>query len=90
MPRHVSLLVDFKDAQKIQLAKRSGSLSLSLRGDNDSESIGSETVTLENLFKNSRVIDPTQVEGTMRIGDKTYDIIGGRLEERKPEADQES
>lgn len=50
IPNHITLLVSSSDAQKIQLAKASGSLNLSLRGGADGESVGSGILTSNSLL----------------------------------------
>lgn len=51
IPSTITLLVSNEDAKKIQLASLSGTLSLSLRGDNDSGKGGSGgTITLDDLL----------------------------------------
>lgn len=71
VPNHVTLLVDLKDAQKIQLAKRSiGSLSLSLRGDEDNSNAGSRTLSVDRLLKPEDMEMLDRANGTIEIDGK--------------------
>lgn len=82
IPSTVTLLVTAKDSQKIQLAKTSGTLSLVLRGDNDPGKVGENvgTLTLNDLINGPQKTDNGKpVEGTVRIGDIEYNIIGGKM-----------
>jgi pilus assembly protein CpaB len=76
-PSHITLIVSSADAQKIQLAKSSGSLSLSLRGVEDH--IGSETglLTSENLLLRRSVRD--EVKGKVVIDGTEYGFVHGKL-----------
>ncbi|MCB0352422.1 MAG: Flp pilus assembly protein CpaB [Bdellovibrionales bacterium] len=82
IPSTVSLLVSAEDAQKIQLASTTGSLSLSLRGDTDSGKIGPQKpITLDDLSgtttNNSRPME--NVEGTVTIGGEKWLLVNGKL-----------
>lgn len=85
VPRFVTLLLTLKDAQKIQLAKNSGSLSLSLRGEKDKQLYGSETMTLANLLNASDLVDLENVKGSVRIGSQEFALKGGKLRPLPPE-----
>lgn len=76
-PSHITLVVSSADAQKIQLAKSSGSLSLSLRGTDDH--IGSDTsfLTSENLLLRRNVRD--EVKGKVIIDGTEYGFLRGKL-----------
>lgn len=80
VPTHITLLVPLKDAQKVQLAKASGTLGLNLRGDVDAASAGSETITVDNLLRR-RDIDAmnTEVTGKVRMNGKDYVMKGQKL-----------
>lgn len=75
----ITLLVTTRDAQKIQLAKASGSLSLNLRGDLDSESAGGGTLTVESLLKRSDREALEDVQGSVQMNGKQYVIRGGKM-----------
>lgn len=75
MPSHVTLMVSVKDAQRLQLAKSSGSLSLSLRGSHDSNAVqaeGGAPTLLENLLSEEQ--DPKQRDtlGWVKIGGQSF------------------
>jgi Flp pilus assembly protein CpaB len=83
VPNTVTLLVTAQDAKKIQLAKTSGKLSLSLRGDNDlGKSDPTGTITLEDMLPNMDEglgdKDPS-IQGTVKIGEVEYKIINGKM-----------
>jgi Flp pilus assembly protein CpaB len=83
VPKHVTLLVTRKDAQKIQLAKNSGSLSLNLRGSNDVERIGSDTTTIDSLLRPIDIEYLDAIQGEVRIGKEAYVYRGGKLRRAK-------
>ncbi len=64
LPSTVTLLVKADDAQKIQLARSAGSLTLSLRGTQDSggQSTSSSTITINDIIGNSAPAQPAQVD----------------------------
>lgn len=64
LPSTVTLLVKAEDSQKIQLARSTGSLTLSLRGSNDSggQGIGSSTITINDIIGNSAPVQAAPVE----------------------------
>lgn len=74
IPSHVTLLVSIKDGQKIQLAKTTGSLSLSLRGTADRNANGNETITVERLLRSSETEGRSDATGWIKVGDKGYEI----------------
>ncbi len=82
VPNTVTLLVTAQDAKKIQLAKTQGSLSLSLRGDNDlGKSDPTGTITLEDILPSSDgppTEDPN-VQGTVKIGGVEYKVVNGKM-----------
>lgn len=76
-PSHLTLLVSHEDAQKIQLAKGSGSLNLSLRGASDRESIGSTVLTAEALLTRR---DPRSlIEGRVSMQGVDYVLFKKQL-----------
>jgi Flp pilus assembly protein CpaB len=82
VPSTVTLLVTAQDASKIQLASTTGSLSLSLRGDEDTTgSSGGGTVTVDDLYGgNTRQGSRrSNREGTVSIGGKRFFVENGRL-----------
>ena len=91
VPTTVTLLVTSKDSQKIQLASSTGSLSLSLRGDEDSGKgeVGG-SVTVDDLLGVRRDIDPDEegIEATVQVrgpDGKLEELIlkDGKLRPRK-------
>jgi pilus assembly protein CpaB len=76
-PNHITLVVPSIEAQRIQLAKSSGSLSLSLRGINDRE--GSETgpLTSDNLLLQRSIRD--EVKAKVVIDGIEYGFVRGEL-----------
>jgi pilus assembly protein CpaB len=76
-PNHITLIVSSLDAQKIQLAKSSGSLSLSLRGSEDQ--VGSKTglLTSENLLLRRDVRE--EIKGKVVIDGTEYGLVHGEL-----------
>lgn len=69
-PNHITLLVSSADAQKIQLAKASGSLNLSLRGSADAEPVGSSILTSNALLAKRDHRSP--VKGKVTIDGQVY------------------
>jgi pilus assembly protein CpaB len=81
-----TLLVSHKDAQKIQLAKRSsGALSLSLRGKGDDRKAGSGTMAVEGLLKSRDLEMLDDSQGTISLGGVSYTLRGQRLVRVRPE-----
>lgn len=76
-PRHITLLVSTEDAQKIQLAKGAGSLNLSLRNGNDTNTLGDSTLTTESLFVQSK--PRPAITGRVRVDGKEYVLRGSSL-----------
>lgn len=75
VPSTVTLLVSAKDAQKIQLASTTGSLSLSLRGDAESgKAVSGGTITVSDLFGGSRSRGPvlSRNKGTVTVDGKKW------------------
>ncbi|MGA1191777.1 MAG: Flp pilus assembly protein CpaB [Bdellovibrionota bacterium] len=80
VPNTVTLLVTAEDAKKIQLATSSGSLSLSLRGDNDTRgSDGRGDVTIQDLLGQPVVKEPVKNDGAVIVDGKKYYLVNGRL-----------
>lgn len=82
VPSTVTLLAAVEDAKKIQLAKSTGSLSLTLRGDSDlGKSDPAGAITLDDLLGNRPrdVAQDPDIEGTVRIGGIEYNIINGKM-----------
>ena len=83
-PATVTLLVTAEDAALIQLASTTGSLSLSLRGDDDKgKGLGNDMATLQDLISWGDAPNTEErKEGTVTIGGKKYNVLpGGRLVE---------
>lgn len=80
VPSHITLMVSIKDAQKIQLAKASrGSLSLSLRGDEDMATAGGETTASSSLLRRNELQTLDMEEARIKIGRKDYVMQAGEL-----------
>lgn len=79
IPRAVTMLVSIKDAQRLQLAKQSGELSLSLRGENDHALNGSETLISDNLLREIAGIKAAQSFGTVEYDGKKFEVLGSDL-----------
>lgn len=79
MPNHVTLLATTGDAQKIQLAKTAGSLSLSLRGAEDITTTGSSILTSDVLL--SRTDPRARIKGSVTIDGKEFVLLDNRLVE---------
>jgi len=77
VPNHITLLVLSTDAQKIQLAKASGSLNLSLRGVDDSGALGSSVLTSESLLLNRRAL--SESKGRVTMNGEEYALYQNRL-----------
>jgi len=74
------LMVSLEDSQRINLAKTSGSLTLSLRGSEDQAAAGDQTLTIERLLKARGVVLSDEVTGSVKMGGKLYEIRDdGRL-----------
>jgi pilus assembly protein CpaB len=85
IPTTVTLLVTAEDAQKIQLASTTGSLSLNLRGDSDvgkTDITGS--ITVQDLLEGTRRGDQKKRranQGVVTMGGKKYIVdIDGKLQ----------
>lgn len=82
VPSTVTLLVTADDAAKIQLATTTGSLSLSLRGDDDTgKGSTGRSITVDDLLGSSQqVVNPTERrDGTVRIGGEEFFLQNGQL-----------
>jgi Flp pilus assembly protein CpaB len=77
VPNHITLLVSPADAQKIQLAKASGSLNLSLRGAQDSGALGSSVLTSEALLVGRKPLSGTK--GRVTMDGEEYALYENRL-----------
>lgn len=70
LPTELTLLVPIEDARRILLAQQSGSLSLSLRGDNDSgKSDAGRTFTVDDLIGGHNMIIEKRDEAIVKIRD---------------------
>lgn len=76
VPRSVTLLVKKKDGQRIQLARQSGKLSLSLRGEADRSYSGAETTLVDKLLEPHRETERKKVKGTVSVDGKKFELIG--------------
>jgi Flp pilus assembly protein CpaB len=75
-------MVTGDDAAKIQLAAKSGTLSLALRGDEDTvESPQNSTIIIDSVLGigPKSPTQEVQSEGKVIVGGKEYLIVGGKL-----------
>ena len=79
LPTHITLLVTIKDAQRIQLAKTSGALSLNLRGDSDDSGGNAETISIDKLLRPIVAENIGEAQGKVVMGGKEYVLTDGRL-----------
>lgn len=90
IPTTVTLLVSARDSQKIQLAQTSGSLSLSLRGDNDrgKGQVGGSITVKDLLPKGLTPEQDRRYDGTVKVKrpDGGYDTLYLRDGKLEPEA----
>lgn len=78
----VTLMVSGDDAAKIQLAAKSGTLSLALRGDEDTvESSQNSTIVIDSVLGigPKKPAQEVQTEGRVVVGGKEYLIVAGKL-----------
>lgn len=78
----VTLMVSGDDAAKIQLAAKSGTLSLALRGDEDTvESPQNTTIGIESILGvgNKKPTQEVQTEGKVTVAGKEYYIVAGKM-----------
>jgi pilus assembly protein CpaB len=76
-PSHITLVVSSADAQKIQLAKSAGTLSLSLRGVDDRIASENGPLTSDNLLLRRSARD--EVKGKVVLDGTEYGFARGRL-----------
>ena len=81
VPTNVTLLVLADDAARIQLARQSGRLSLTLRGDSpEGKGVNPNPITWDDLIGNKSDDDnKDDSEGTVKMGGITYKVIKGEL-----------
>ena len=81
IPSTITLLVNSRDAQKIQLASTSGKMSLSLRSDEDVLPIdgGEKPITIDELIRGVKTKDGSRSDGTVKINGAEWDLIDGKL-----------
>lgn len=86
VPSTVTLLVTADDAAKIQLASTAGSLTLSLRGDNDDRGQQVKSITIDDLYGGANGAGQTTKPdpaigsaGTVRIGGEDFYFKDGKL-----------
>jgi len=72
VPSHATLLVTTNDSQRLQLAKNSGSLSLSLRGDKDVDPGNAATLSTDSIIKNRTNQKPFGMQGKVTFGGQQY------------------
>ena len=82
IPGTVTLLVTAQDAKKIQLAKTTGTLNLTLRGDNDpgKSEMGGQ-ITYEDLLGATTAAEEVDanIQGTIKIGGVEYKLVDGKM-----------
>jgi pilus assembly protein CpaB len=76
-PNLITLLVAIADAQKIHLAKASGSLNLSLRGAEDASKVGSSIISSETLLTRRDVRNAFKEKVT--VDGKDFVLVRGNL-----------
>jgi len=76
-PNHITLVVPSIEAQRIQLAKSSGSLNLSLRGFNDPEGSEAGPLTSDNLLLRRSIRD--EVKAKVVVDGTEYGFVRGEL-----------
>lgn len=75
IPSTVTLMITAQDAQKIQLAKTTGTLSLTLRGDSDVKTSGRDVYTVDDLLRTPGDSDgAVQCNGKVKLGGVEYCI----------------
>lgn len=80
VPSTVTLLVTADDAAKIQLATTTGSLSLSLRGDDDTgKGSSGSSITIDDLLGTKNQAEAVKSDGTVRIGGEEFYLRDGNL-----------
>ena len=80
VPSTVTLMVTAQDAQKIQLAKTTGTLSLTLRGDSDAKTSGRDIISVDDLLNNSaKVESQVRCQGKVKISGVEYCIVNGEM-----------
>jgi pilus assembly protein CpaB len=91
VPSTVTLMITAQDAQRIQLAKTTGTLSLNLRGDSDGKSSGRGSVNVDDLLRNGAAEETgPQCQGKVKLSGVEYCVMGGemipfdKLKSRKP------
>ena len=79
IPSVATLLVKTEDAAKITLAKSTGTVTLSLRGDRDEVGLDDNTITLAQLLKSDVDPETRNVDGMVRIGNSSFTFENGKL-----------
>jgi len=79
VPSHITLLVTAKEAQRIQLAKASGTLSLNLRGDDDQIATDNGMTTVERLLKARSGLSDDDSRARVTFQGKNFDLKSGSL-----------
>jgi len=80
VPSTVTLLVTSDDAARIQLATTTGSLSLSLRGDDDQgKGANGSSITVDDLLGQKAPAEAIKSDGTVRIGGEEFYLREGNL-----------
>lgn len=80
IPNTVTLLVTSKDAQKIQLARTAGSLSLVLRGDADVKVGETSHLSVRDLLGGAdRTPQGEKIDGTIMMDGKKCKIVDGKI-----------
>ena len=80
VPSTVTLLVSSADAAKIQLASSTGTLSMSLRGDNDSgRGTSAGSITVDDLLGSAKSLQKKTYGNTVKIDGQEWFLEDGQL-----------
>ena len=79
LPKHITLMVSIRDAQRIQLAKTSGALSLNLRGDSDDDAGSAETISIDTLLRPIIAEKLGNAQGKVSVQNQEYALVDGKL-----------
>ena len=79
VPNTVTLMVTAQDSQKIQLAKTTGTLSLTLRGDSDAKTFGRENITIDDLIRSGEPEQSVRCQGKIKLSGVEYCLVNGEM-----------
>lgn len=86
VPRHITLMLPVADAQKVQLAKSNGKISLSLRGDDDTAASGEGTLSLDYLLRSRNTTDLSN-STSVTLDGKDFVFKDGKLQPKSEGSD---